>query len=259
MSTAPNASSSRRRWWETHLARGLLFLGIVWSISGAFLVLQNALPALFYTAVVRDWVSPDFTVNSKLQEEAARRCAEPEAARTNGRTALDAVTLQRARYAAFQMGFRFGTAAAAHSSGAVQPELVTPVLQEVQRQAMALGVPTPELPVVRHMATAVGEFADDLEADRQCTAARLASHYTPAHGDIYKFGTVVGSSVLYCVKAQCAAYAAQIRRYGQAAGVPEHLWLPMAQGSLAGVPGENAREKTFRVVADLDDHIRTGR
>jgi len=124
---------------------------------------------------------------------------------------------------------------------------------------MALGVPPPELAVIRHMAEAVGEFTDSLEQDRQCTAARLASRYTPAHGHIYKFGTVVGSSVPYCVQAQCTAYATQIRRYGQAAGVPEHLWRPMAQGSLAGVPGANAREKTFRVVADLDEHIRTGR
>jgi len=259
MGTGSDASSRRRRWWETYPARGLLFLGIVWSIAGAFLVLQNALPALFDAALMRGLVSPDLAVNSKLQEEAARRCAEPEPARADRQATADAATLQRTRYAAFQMGFGFGTAAVARSSGAVQPELIAPVMQEVRRQAMALGVPAPELPVSRHMATEVGEFADSLEADPQCTAARLTSRYTPAHGHLYKLGTVVGSSVPYCVKAQCTAYAAQVRRYGQAAGVPERLWLPMAQGSLAGVPGANAREKTFRVVADLDEHIRSGR
>ena len=258
MGTALDAPSGRRPWSETHLGRGLLFLGIVWSIAGAFLVLQNALPELIQQAVMHGWVSPEHVVNSKLQQEAARRCVEPAAAR-GGRAAVDAATLQRTRYAAFQMGYGFGTVVVAHSSGTVQPEQVARALQEVKSQAMALGVPAPELPVIRHMAQAVGEFTDSLEEDRQCTTARLASRYTPAHGDLYKFGAVVAASVPYCVKAQCTAYATQIRRYGQAAGVPERLWLPMAQGSLAGVPGPNVREKTFRVVLDLIEHIQTGR
>ena len=124
---------------------------------------------------------------------------------------------------------------------------------------MVLGVPPPELPVIRHMAAALGEFADDLEMDRQCTAARLASRYTPAHGNIYKLSVMVGFSVPYCVNGRCTAYAVQIRRYAQAAGVPEHLWLPLALGSLDGVPGTNATEKTARIIAGLDDHFRSGR
>jgi hypothetical protein len=255
MGTALNARSDRRQWSETGLARGLLFLGIVWSIAGAFLVLQNLLPELLAQAVTQGWVSPDIAVNRTLVEDAGRRCAEPDA----GRPALAPPVLQRARYAAFQMGFGFGTAVVAHTSGTVQPELITRALRDVQREAMALGVPTPELPAIRHTATVLGEFADELEADRQCTAARLASRYTPAHGNIYKLGTVVGFSVPYCVNGLCAAYAVQIRRYAHAAEVPEHLWLPLAQGSLAGVPGANASEKTIRIIAGLDEHFRTGR
>ena len=260
MGATLNAKSGRRRWSETHLGRGLLFLGIVWSIAGAFLVLQNVLPELLHQSVLRGWVLPDLTINSQLQEEAARRCAEPGAARANGQAAADAATLQRTRYAAFQMGRGFGMAAGARFSGTVgQPERIALLLQEVRGQAMALGVPTPELPVIRHMASALSEFADDLEADRQCTVARLASQYTPAHGHIYRFGAAVGYAALFCVNDVCGAHGAQIRRYGQAAGLPQHLWLPMAQGSLAGVPGADAREKTFRVLADLDEHIRAGR
>lgn len=253
MGEALNAESGRRRWSETHLGRGLLFLGIVWSIAGAFLVLQNLLPELLHQSVTRGWVSPDLAINSQLPDE---RCAEPGAARANGQAAADAATLQRTRYAAFRMGRGFGIAAGARFSGTGQPE---PLLQEVRGQAMALGVPTPELPVIRHMASALSEFADDIEADRQCTVARLASQYTPAHGHIYRFGAAVGYAALLCVNDVCGAHGAQIRRYGQAAGLPQHLWLPMAQGSLAGVPGADAREKTFRVLADLDEHIRAGR
>src|SRR5262245_5954630 len=154
MGTASNASSDRRRWSETLPGRGLLFLGIVWSIAGAFLILQNLLSELIDQTVTRGWVSPEVALNNKLQEEAVRRCAQPNAARAN----VDSATLQRARYVAYQMGFRFGTAAVAHTSGTVQRELIVPVLREVQREADALGVPAPELPEIRHLATVLGEF-----------------------------------------------------------------------------------------------------
>jgi hypothetical protein len=205
--------------------------------------------------VTQGWISPNIAINRTLDEDALRRCAEPDAERP----VLSSSVLQRARYAAFRMGFGFGTAAVARTSGNAQPELITRALRDVQFEATALGVPMPELPVIRNMATVLGEFADELEADRQCTAARLASRYTPAHGSIYKLGTVVGFSVPYCVNGLCAAYAVQVRRYAQTAGVPEHLWLPLAQGSLTGVPGVNASEKTIRIIAGLDEHFRTGR
>lgn len=255
MGTTSDARSGRGQWPETRLARGLLFLGIVWSIAGAFLILQNGLSTLIDQVLLRGWVSPDLAVNSKLREEAARRCAVPDAART----AIDAATLQRARTAAYQMGKHFGMAAVARSSGTVQPELLGPILLEVRRQAVALGVPPPELPAIRHMATELGEFTDDLEADRQCTASRLASRYTAAHGEIYRFGTVIGYAMPSCARDRCAAFGVHIRRYGQAAGLPEQLWLPMTQRSLADVPGPDAREKAFRVVLELDEHIRAGR
>jgi hypothetical protein len=114
------------------------------------------------------------------------------------------------------------------------------------------------LQVIGHITSALAEFAHDLSVDRQCTAARLASRYTPAHGHIYRFGVVVGYAALYRINEVCGAHGAEIRRYGQAAGLPESLWLPMAQGSLTNVPGTNAREKTLRVLAGLDEYIRTG-
>ena len=72
MGEALNARSGRRRWSETHLGRGLLFLGIVWSIAGAFLVLQNLLPELLHQSVTRGWVSPDLAINSQLPDERVR-------------------------------------------------------------------------------------------------------------------------------------------------------------------------------------------
>lgn len=254
MGTTSDVGFGHRRWSDTRLARAFLFVGIVWSIAGGFLFLLNVAPALTDLLLRQGVVSPDLAVNPKLRTEAARRCAEP----TDGKFAVDGATLQRTRYAAYQLGKHFGTAALGRSSENVKPELVARIMQDVQRQALALGVPTPELPVIRHMATELGEFADALEADSQCTATRLASRYTWAHGEIYRFGTVIGYATLACVQDRCAAFGVHIRRYGEAAKVPEHLWLPMTRQSLAGVPGTDARDKAFRVIRELEEHIRTG-
>jgi hypothetical protein len=252
-----NARSGRRRWSETLLGRTFLFLGIVWSIAGAFLVLQNWLPELLNQAVVSGHVPTELTLNNELRKEADRRCVDLGAAQADVQTTVDAASLKRARHAAFQMGRGFGIAvAAANANLGLQTDAL---MQEVQGQGMALGVPAPEFPEIRHTLSALSEFADDLEADRQCTAARLASRYTPAHGDIYRFGVLVGYAAVYCINDVCGAHGTQIRRYGLAAGLPEHLWLPLAQGSLAGVPGADAREKTFWVLARLDEHIRADR
>jgi hypothetical protein len=102
---------------ETRLGRGLLFLGIVWSIEFAFLVPQNVLPLLLDQAIGLGLVSQEFTTDRQVRDEAAQRCAEPETAPTKGQTTADAGALQRARYAAFQMGRGFGIAAGTAFSG----------------------------------------------------------------------------------------------------------------------------------------------
>jgi hypothetical protein len=254
MGTTSDVSSGHRRWSDTRLARALLFVGIVWSITGGFLFLLNVAPELAALVLRHGWVSPNMAVDPKLRMEAAQRCAEP----TGGKFAIDEVTLQRARYPAYQLGKHFGTAALGRSSEIAKLE-VAQIMQDVKRQASALGVPTPELPVIRHMATELGEFSDALEADLQCTATRLASRYTQAHGEIYRFGAVIGYATRACVQDRCAAFGVHIRRYGEAAGVPERLWLPMTWQSLAGVPGTDSRDKAFRVIRELEEHIRTGR
>ena len=98
-----------------------------------------------------------------------------------------------------------------------------------------------------------------LRQTRQCTGASLANRYTKAHSDTYRFGAVVGYAALLCMNDVCGAHGAQIRRYGQAAGLPQDLWLPMARGSLDSVPGATAEQKTRWVLGKLIEHIRAGR
>jgi hypothetical protein len=66
---------------------------------------------------------------------------------------------------------------------------------------------------------------------------------------------------MYCINDLCDLHGAgpEVRHYAQVAGVPEHLWMPIARGSLADIPGTSAREKTFRLLATLDEYMATSR
>src|ERR1051325_2377828 len=173
----------RYRWFESRVGRVVLFLGIVWSIEGAFLALQNGLKDLL--DVIQVGVASSEIVGSP---DANRHCKAP-GEQVNAEAPVDR---QLARLLAFRMGVDFGLAGAATFSMADQPEIITRLLQQVRDRAGALAVPAPELPVIRHMATAVSEFVADLDSDTHCTAAELTNRYTPGHGHLYKLGVVVG-------------------------------------------------------------------
>src|SRR4051794_27921105 len=104
----------RQPWSETRFGRVVLFLGIVWSIAGAFLVLQSGLVEFVDQAVRAGWISPTRTASAP-QPVMDARCAgtspgvEPSAAQN----APDAAQLRGARYAAWQVGKGFGMAAGA--------------------------------------------------------------------------------------------------------------------------------------------------
>jgi hypothetical protein len=247
--------SARQPWTQTRLGRGLLFVGIVWSIAGAFLILQNGLPLILQRAIDYGLVSPDLTVNNRPGDEAALRCAKPGGVQGDEQSVTDPGALRRASSEAYQMGERFGLAVAkGFADQGARPEVVA-----VWGMAAALGVPAPELPSIRHMALRNTEFAYDLMADHQCTAARLASRFTPAHAQLYRLGVVVGYSTFWCVNGLCGALGTDILRYGQESGIPRRLWLPLVRGSLSDVPGADQREKTIRIVKDLEDYVQASR
>ena len=69
---------------------------------------------------------------------------------------------------------------------------------------------------------------------------------------------MIGHSEFYCLKGRCGAFATEIRHYGQRAGVPDHLWLPLARGSLDGVPGDGTVERIAWLMARRNEHMRAG-
>jgi hypothetical protein len=252
------SESAGRRWSETRLGRCALFLGIVWSLAAVWLILLQGIPTLFYAAMVRGLLPWDLTANSQLENEAARRCGAAGTAPPQALIPAEDTELQRARYAAFSMGVDLGMAGGVALFGiGGQPELVEGTLQGVRREALGLGVPVPELPLPRNVLS--GHFVDDLVADRQCTEAQLERRYSPLHGHIYRFGAVIGYAAMCCINDLCGMHGPEVRHYAQVAGVPEHLWMPIARGSLADIPGTSAREKTFRLLATLDEYMATSR
>jgi hypothetical protein len=254
------AKSGRQRWTQTRLGQALLFLGIVWSIAGAFLLLQDGLFAIMDRAIQYGLISPDLTFNRSAPDNVALHCPKLGGGPGDEQLVTNAAVLQRARSAAYQMGKSFGLAAGkAFSDQGVQSEKIAPVLAAVGVMANALGVPAPELPSIRHMSSALSEFAADLWADHQCTAGRLAGRFTPAHAELYRFGVAVGYSAFYCINGVCGVLDTEMLRYGRDAGIPQQLWLPLARGSRSDVPGADTQEKTLRIVKDLDDYVRAGR
>jgi hypothetical protein len=112
----------------------------------------------------------------------------------------DDATLRHSRFAAWEMGKGFGVVAAFLGGGGPGTALL---LQKVREQAIALGVPAPELPQPRHVVDFLIELSADLAADRQCTAASLSSRYTTAHGNLYRFGVAVGYAAMDCAHDLC--------------------------------------------------------
>ena len=69
--------------------------------------------------------------------------------------------------------------------------------------------------------------------DPECIGARLSAGYTREHDALYRFGSFVGHSVTYRGMAPEAGptFVPALRRYGQAAGLPEQVWRRLAEPS----------------------------
>lgn len=226
-----------RRFLERLPGRVILFLGIVWSVSGAFQTLELGLPELVAVAVRRGWFDPDMVAGSNRPKEARESAAAARCAATTAIPAdADPVARRHSRQAAFHIGLSLGMAAEMHARLQPRQDLIEKEMEETRQRAAALAVPAPPLPSVNHYATALGDFATYLEQDPACTASSLMLKYGPDNGRLYRFGAVLGYSALACSYGICGSFAREIWYYGRLTDVPEPLWRAMADGSLNDVP-----------------------
>jgi hypothetical protein len=211
----------------TLFRRVLLFVGIAWSIAGAFQLLSSGGPWLLDRAVKAAWI-PDGLVAPRPQQPVDCSAAV-QGIQTRE---LDETTLSRTRVAAYQLGFDLGLFSGARNAGSGVQEPPS-LLQERDRLARELAVPLPAIPPLRQLANALHEFEVYVAADPECIGARLSAGYTREHDALYRFGAFVGHSVTYRGMAPEVGplFVPALRRYGQAAGLPERVWRPLAETS----------------------------
>lgn len=234
------------------LARGLLFVAIVWSIAGAFLILHFGQPMLVEPLIQAGLIPSEHAIPRRGPAASCYQSADtpPDAAVKLS----DPAEIRQIRYDSWRLGMNLGLAADLSNFRAGE---VAPFMQKAETLALALHVPTPVLPKIQHSASALPEFAVYLESDPQCVAAHLTSRYGPSYGYLYKFGAVIGHATLYRAQG-IAPFVPQIQHYGQLAGIPQELWLPMTPGTPAGRPDDNMRKEVLAEVQRLESYIKAG-
>jgi hypothetical protein len=238
------------------LLRGMLFLAIVWSIAGAFLTLEVGIPWLQENALKVGLIPDELVMPGTLRSDGAAPCADAGAESGGARTSapIDRSTLHQARYLTWRLGRDLGFAVAV--AGAASDEQIQSLQRGLTTLAQAIEVPAPLPPKIHHLANALHEFEVYLEQDPQCVAVRLTSKYEPSFGYLYKFGAVIGHSIPFRINNIGAVFEPQIRRYGQLAGIPEALWLPMTQDWPDNPNRADAQQKTYSILTRLDQHFK---
>jgi hypothetical protein len=237
----------------SRLRQGLIFVAIVWSIAGAFLLLHIGLPELLHRLLVAGWIPDELVLGDRARETPALHCGA--AAGSPSPTRVDPALAREARFASWKLGQHVGFAAGMANLGRT-PEEIAALMPDIRALAAALGMAPPALPQIRHFGHAFAEFEAFVRSDADCVATNLASRYGPSHAHHYRFGLVVGYVLPVRVQGLGALFPAEIRHYGRLAGVPESLWFPLTQDVLDATPGTTPKEKVLSVVEQLDRHIK---
>jgi hypothetical protein len=239
------------------LLRGVLFLAVVWSITGAFLSLEIGLPLFLDEALKIGWIPEELAMPQMPPADAAAQCTDPVARKEGAATGpkVDPSILHQVRFITWRLGRGLGFAAAATNAISRPPEQILSLQHEIEALAGAINVPTPLPPKAQHLATALHEFEIYLEQDPECVAARLTSRYAPSFGHLYKFGAVIGHAVPFRANNIGAVFVPQIRQYGRLAGIPDSLWLSMTQ-DWRSLSQSEASERMSSVLMGLDQYLK---
>lgn len=243
---------SSRSWSEGRLARGLLFLTIVWSVASAFVGLHLGAPNLLHVLVRDGWVDAQLVMPDYAEARATATCTEAAA----DAAVTDPAERQHVRYAIWRLGQEFGFVAAMAASGTRIQEL-EPFFQEVRSIAAALALPAPTLPATWRPSSAASEFVLHLETDPGCVAARLAGRFGSEQADLYKFSALVGYATPYMAAGANGIVTPYLLLYGPKSGVPRHLWSPLIQDSPPPEAATEGADRAMAIVDRLDAYLRS--
>ena len=232
-------------------SQGLRFIAIVWSIAGAFLVLHLGSSELFHRLLVASWIPADLVLPDR-GSFAATTCG-PSADQTELRVP-DPVAAQHVRFVSWKLGRDLGFAAGMANLGHTAAVLDL-LMRDNDNLATALAVPTPRLPNIEHEAYAFAEYQAFVRTDPQCVVAALVARFGDVAAHHYRFGLVVG----YVMPARKfnfgALFPADLRHYGQLAGVPAALVQPLTLDVLPSPEGRDRTELLMGIVQRIDEHI----
>ena len=238
----------------SRIRRGLRFVAIVWLISGAFLALQVGLPELTHRLVVAGWIPTDLALPKADPAVVPSACGK--AMDGFASSTPDPSIVQHARFASWKLGHNLGFAAGMANLGGT-PDQLAPLMRDIAALGSALGVPAPRLPEIRHVGYAFAEYQDFIRTDPQCVAAILAARLGETAAHHYRFGLVVGYVVPARAAGAGALFPAELRHYGQLAGIPATLLEPLTQETLPGPTDAAPAQLLASIVEQLDSYILT--
>ena len=245
------AVNNKRRW-----LRLILFLGVVWSVAGAFLLLETISGKLLDVVLARR-SGGDLAIAIPKQSAAARSHCQ-QVVRDLPRVNLRPQDLAQSKYAAWRLGQQLGTAGALISSEIATPDTVASMLKNTDGLTSHLGVPELRLPERGRAAYALRNFAVFLQEDPQCVAAALEVRYSPQHAALLKFGAAIAIAAFYRQVPDIGeVFGPEITTFGSAASVPPSLWLPLLQPKISGPAGSDLKQSIQGIVARIDQEVKT--
>jgi hypothetical protein len=245
-------SAPRRRW---SVRRVLVFVAVVWGVTGSIIV-ADVLGLMAFTTLRR--TLPAFrerTLPRALVESTTCRGDSAAAAATAAALPVDG------RSTAWRLGVSEGSLAQARmmvarsarvNDGARQ--LLQSMTDTVRVLAATLRVPTSTF-LPEHTVDANSEFVSFVE--RSDTGMRLTEMYSPAACHLYKLGLYWGYALMprTSVPGSEIVYAAEIEHHARAAGLPEHVWMPLTTPTPGGATGETLADEGEAITALVSTYL----
>lgn len=221
------------------------FLVVVWLVAIAFQGLVEGLPSLPLWAVDAGLLAPSVALPSS-----ATQCSD--LGQVVPPTSLEPSV---ARALSWRLGLLLGKAVGLRNIQIAKPDDLAEIRPDLDKLAHLLGIPTPELPPVKHLADAVHEFSYYLENDPQCIAARLSLGYGRKAGATYQFAAAMGHASIYrSLAPRTPWFVRELRAYGAAADISPDLWV-VFRSDLSSTPQSKVGQELEEAVQNVQRYL----
>jgi hypothetical protein len=260
---ADTSTVFNRCWRLTQSApwRWMLFLIVVWSIAGAFVLLHSALLRIANIVTATGPALPNAapTLINVAAASPVDHCNEvlDQWGRTHSTQKLTPEVSKYSSEFAWRMGFEVGRVAGALGAGRLSLADTQQHLEKASQMAGVLQVPAPALRKIKQSLRAPIEFAEYIESDPQCIAAQLAQNFSPKHAQLLQFGEALGFSTAYrmILPEIGNVLGPLVRRHGELAELPQPMWIGFVRETKAPLPGSNPQARLDGVMQPFHEYF----